>query len=100
VYFVINNRSTSQDHLLSAASDVAAVTQVHQTTIDASGKASMAEQAVLTVPTRSQVDFKPGGLHVMLMDLKKDLKPGDSVPLTLTFEQAGTVKIEAEVREP
>ena len=100
VYFVIDNRSTSSDQLLSAACDAAMMTQIHQTTIDASGNASMKEQENVPVTTRGQVNFKPGGLHVMLMDLKQDLKPGDKLSVTLTFEHAGEVKIEALVREP
>ena len=40
----------------------------------------------------------PGGYHLMLIDLTEDLAPGSTVRLTLTFEDAGPVNVEAEVR--
>jgi copper(I)-binding protein len=47
------------------------------------------------------VDLKPGGYHVMLMDLKKQLNAGDTIPITLVVESAGqreTVEVKAAVR--
>jgi len=100
VYLVIDNRAASQDALLSASCDAAMMTQVHQTSIDASGTASMHEQESVPVAAYQQVSFQPGGLHVMLMKLKQDLAAGDTLQVTLTFEKAGQVEIEAQVREP
>lgn len=100
VYFVIDNRSAVQDALLSASCEAAMMTQVHQTSIDASGKASMNEQESVPVAAYQQVSFQPGGLHVMLMNLKQDLAAGDTLTVTLNFEKAGQVEIEAQVREP
>lgn len=100
VYFVIDNRSPENDVLVGAACDAAMMTQVHQTSIDASGKASMNEQKSVPAAAFRQTSFEPGGLHVMLMDLKQPLAAGEMLPLTLTFEKAGQVQIEAQVREP
>ena len=44
------------------------------------------------------VALKPGGLHVMLMDLKKPLESGSKFPLTLKFERAGEVTVEVDVQ--
>ena len=52
------------------------------------------------IPARSSVTFEPGGLHVMLTGITDDIQVGDDVPLTLTFEHAGTVTATAEVVEP
>ena len=56
----------------------------------------------LAVVPGKTTELKPGGYHVMLMDLKQPLKAGDSVPITLMFEKADksrqTVEIKAEVR--
>ena len=41
---------------------------------------------VVEIPANKSVEFKPGGLHVMLMNVAKPIKPGDKVPLVLTFE--------------
>jgi copper(I)-binding protein len=52
----------------------------------------------LPVPAGGSVEMKPGGYHVMLLGLTRDLKLGDTVDVTLTFEQAGVMTIEAPVR--
>jgi copper(I)-binding protein len=56
----------------------------------------------LDLPKMQDVELKPGGYHVMLMDLKGQLKKGDTVPITLKIEQGGKVieqKVNAEVRD-
>lgn len=56
----------------------------------------------LDLPKMQNVELKPGGYHVMLLDLKSQLKPGDKVPLTLKIEQGGKVteqRVTAEVRD-
>ncbi|WP_042883829.1 copper chaperone PCu(A)C [Cupriavidus necator] len=56
----------------------------------------------LDLPKMKDVELKPGGYHVMLMDLKSQLKKGDTVPITLKIEQGGKVteqKVTAEVRD-
>ena len=56
----------------------------------------------LDLPKMQDVELKPGGYHVMLMDLKGQLKKGDTVPITLRIEQGGKVieqKVNAEVRD-
>jgi copper(I)-binding protein len=52
------------------------------------------------IPADSTVKLEPGGLHVMLLDLKKDLVVGDTVEVTLTFSAAGEKTLTAEVKEP
>ncbi len=52
------------------------------------------------VPAGETVELKPGGYHVMLLDVQKELVPGDTIEVTLTFELAGEVTVTAEVREP
>jgi periplasmic copper chaperone A len=56
----------------------------------------------LTLPPGQAVELKPGGLHVMLMDLKQDFKAGATVPLTLLVEGADgtrqTLQVQAPVR--
>ena len=52
----------------------------------------------VAVPPGQTLEFKPGGLHLMLVDLKAPLKQGDKVKATLVFERAGTVAIELQVQ--
>jgi copper(I)-binding protein len=51
----------------------------------------------LAIPAGGSAVLKPSGDHIMLFDLKAPLKEGDTVPITLVFEKAGEVKVEATV---
>ena len=69
---------------------------------DDMGDGMMTMQPVdsIPVPAGEKVELKPGGYHVMLLDVKKVLAVGDTIDVTLTFEKAGEVTTTAEVREP
>lgn len=60
---------------------------------------SMREIGSLTLPAGEEVSLEPGGYHIMLIDLAKPIEDGDTVPVTLTFEKAGEIEVEAEARE-
>lgn len=96
-YMTITNGTFDADTLVGASTPVAASASVHQTTTDANGMTGMHE-AELEIPAGQTVELEPGGYHVMLMDLTEDLAPGDTLRLTLTFEHAGPLNVEAEVR--
>ncbi len=64
------------------------------------GMMGMKAVDAIEVPADGTVELKPGGYHVMVMDLQKDLTAGESLPVTLTFEPGGTVEVTATVREP
>ena len=53
----------------------------------------------LEIPAGATVELKPGSYHIMLIGLKQELKAGETIEITLTFEKAGDVKVTAEVRE-
>ncbi len=87
--------------LVSAASPVAGVVEIHEMKLEGSVM-RMGAIKRLALPAGKAVDLKPGGYHVMLMELKQPLKEGETVPVTLTFEdKAGrtqTVEVKAPVR--
>ncbi len=58
----------------------------------------MRQLDMLAVKAGETVKLAPGGLHIMLIRLKEPLREGMSVPLTLVFEKAGEVSVEAPVR--
>jgi copper(I)-binding protein len=91
--------STSGGKLVGAASPVAGVVEVHEMAMDGNVM-KMRAVAAVELPAGKVVDFKPGGYHVMLMDLKQELKPGDTVPLTLVIEGAGGKRETVEVKAP
>jgi hypothetical protein len=96
-------RSTTDVALVSAASPVANIVELHQMVM--SGNV-MAMRAIdeLPLPTGKTVELKPGGYHVMLMELVKPLNAGDKVPITLTIRGPGSKEVKlnvtAEVRAP
>ena len=51
------------------------------------------------MPAYDRVDMRPGGLHLLLIDLKRPLKEGDTVALTLSTDNAGTLEVAAIVRK-
>ena len=70
------------------------------TTTTGGGMMGMQPVNEITIPAGQTLTLKPGGYHVMVMDLKKELKAGDTIPVTLTFGRSGDVDVTATVREP
>jgi copper(I)-binding protein len=97
VYATITNTGKTADALIAASSDVAERAELHRT-VDEGGVMKMRPQARIDVPASGAVEMKPGSYHVMLMGLKRDLVPGQTVAVTLTFEKAGRVVVEAPIR--
>ena len=91
--------STAGGQLVSASSPVAGVVEVHEMVMDGN---VMKMRAItgLELPAGKAVELKPGGYHVMLMDLKQELKSGESVPVTLVIEGAGGKRESVEVKAP
>ena len=85
------------DALTAVAVTFAASAEVHQTT-SMSGMMGMSAVEKIDIPAGQAVKLEPGGYHVMIMNLSADLKAGDTVELTLTFQRAGKVTIKAEVK--
>jgi copper(I)-binding protein len=82
---------TSGTHalLIAVASPVAARAELHATTMDG-GVMRMRQVESIELPPAKTVKLAPGGLHVMLLDLKSPLKAGDKLPLTLTVQRDGS----------
>jgi len=89
----------SDSKLLSVASPVAKDVQIHEMTMK-NDVMSMGPVQSVDLPAGKAVAFDPNGYHVMLMGLTGQLKEGDSVPLTLTVENAKGEKETLEVKAP
>ena len=100
VYFVIENSAQQPDTLLKAEADIAQFVELHMTSMDAEGNMSMQQQESVPVEAGAQVEFKPGGLHIMLIQLNNDLTAGETIPVTLQFQNAGPIQIQANVKQP
>ena len=78
-------QSAQDAKLVSVQSHVAGVVEVHEMAMDG-GVMKMRAVPSLALPAGKAVELKPGGYHVMLMDLKGQVKDGDTVPVTLVVE--------------
>jgi copper(I)-binding protein len=93
--------SAQGGRLLSVSSPVAGVSEIHEMAMQGDTMRMRAVPA-LELPAGQAVELKPGGFHLMLMDLKSQLKAGDTVPLTLVVEgkdgKRETIEVKAPVR--
>ena len=92
-------KSDTDARLVSAASPVAGVVEIHEMFMD---KDVMKMNRIdgLDLPAGQSVELKPGGYHVMLMDLQAQVKEGDAVPLTLVVENKDGSRQTLEVTAP
>lgn len=94
-YMQLTARETQR--LVGATSSVAGVTEIHAMKMDGNVM-TMRPAGELELPAGKAVEFKPGGLHLMLMDLKRPLLAGSSVPLTLLLRDGRGVESRFETR--
>lgn len=95
-YLVIRNKGAAGDRLVGVSSPVSARVEIHEMAME-KDTMRMREVKGVDVPAKKSVEFKPGGYHLMLIELKAPLKQGDKVPVTLRFEKTGEVKTELVV---
>ena len=92
--------SAQGGRLVSVSSPVAGVVEIHEMSMHGDVMRMRALPAGLDLPAGKAVALKPGGYHVMLMDLKQPLKAGDQVPVTLVIEGADKKRETLEIKVP
>ncbi len=95
-YLTISTTGTP-DRLVAASASVAGKAELHSMTMNNNVMQMRPVDAIQVTPG-TEVKLQPGGLHVMLLDLKSPLKLGDKFPLTLKFERGGEVQVQVEIR--
>jgi periplasmic copper chaperone A len=85
--------------LVSASSPVAGVVEIHEMAME-NDIMRMRQIPGLDLPAGRATELKPGGYHVMLMDLKQALKGGESVPITLVFEDSAKARFTQVIQAP
>jgi copper(I)-binding protein len=95
-YMVIRNAGAAADRLLSASSAASAKVELH-VHINEAGVMKMREVPGYDVPAKGSFELKPGGAHLMFIDIKRPFKEGEKVPVRLKFEKAGEVSAEFHV---
>ncbi|HEY9096962.1 MAG TPA: copper chaperone PCu(A)C [Hydrogenophaga sp.] len=91
--------SSSDARLVSVSSPVAGVAEIHEMAME-NDVMKMRQVPGLALPAGKATELKPGGYHIMLMALKGQVKGGDTVPLTLTFEDSEKKTFTQEVNLP
>jgi copper(I)-binding protein len=97
-YMVIHNGTDTDDALVGASSPAAAVVEIHETSMDEDGMVSMAHVMEIPLPAHADTVLRPGGYHVMLIDLVDPLVEGEEIEITLEFRDAEDQIIVAPVR--
>lgn len=92
-YLSITNHGSQEDVLLGARSPAASRVEFHRTIFE-SGMAKMRPAGKLVIEPGDTLTAAPGGLHLMLVDLKSPLLKGETIPLVLTFQSAGDVTVQ------
>ncbi len=90
--------SPAGDRLLSVASPACAMAMLHENVTTGSMTAMRPLESGLILPPGRPVRLAPGGIHIMLMNLKQPLVAGGHVPLALTFAQAGTLTLSVPIK--
>lgn len=95
-YLVIRNQGAAADRLVSASSPMAAKVELH-VHINDNGVMKMREVRGYDVPAKGSFELKPGGAHLMFMDIRRPFKEGEMLPVKLKFEKVGEVSAEFHV---
>lgn len=97
-YLKLKNNGAAADRLVSVSTDFAGRTEIHEMAVDDKGVMTMRGLPDgVEIPAGGEVELKPGGLHVMFMQITGPAREGEAFKATLTFEKAGPVDVEFKV---
>ncbi|GAB5490474.1 MAG: hypothetical protein Phog2KO_06890 [Phototrophicaceae bacterium] len=97
-YMSITNNSADDVTLVAVSAEGVGMVEIHETTVDENDMASMSElEEGILVPAGATVDLMPGGMHVMLMGLENALVDGETVALTLEFDNDTSIVLDAPI---
>ena len=97
-YGVIENPGTTDVQIVGASADVAGAVELHEM-VRSGDMMKMSPVKSVTVPAKGNIELRPGGLHLMLFELKRPLKAGDAVSLTFTTSAGVRVQTTAPVKK-
>jgi len=95
-FMTITNKGGVPDRLIGVASPLAERVELH-VHLHAGGVMKMQQVQGFDIPANGQFVLKPGGAHLMFVNVKRQINAGDTVPVTLRFEKAGEVKVDYAV---
>ena len=95
-FMVIRNTGDKDVKVVKADNPVSKATELH-THLNEGGVMKMRPVPAIEIRAKGEAVLRPGGLHVMMIDLKAPIKEGDSVPITLTFDDGSSKQVDAKV---
>ena len=95
-FMKIENKSGPADQLVSVSSPIAGEVQLHEMSMEGNVM-KMRQVQGISVPAGGAVELKPGGLHIMFINIKAPLTAGETVPVKLKFAKAGEVELKMPV---
>ncbi|MEM8645648.1 MAG: copper chaperone PCu(A)C [Pseudomonadota bacterium] len=95
-YMKIHNMGETADKIVAVSSPIAERVELHTHSMD-DGVMRMRKVEEIALPPKGHTELKPGGLHLMIFGLKREIKKGEMLPLQLTLKEAGEVEIMAKV---
>lgn len=98
-FMVIRNIGAKDLKVIKADNPLSKITELH-THLNDGGVMKMRPVSAIEIKAKGEAVLKPGGLHVMMIDLKGPMKEGDSVPITLSFDDGSSKVVEAKVVRP
>ena len=98
-FMTITNHGKEPDRLLAISSDIAGIHEIHEMIMDGSMMKMRALEKGIEIQPGKSVELKPGGLHVMFIDLKAPFVEGNTIKSVLTFEKAGKVAVEFQIEK-
>jgi len=96
VYLTVANSGAAADRLTEVSTPVAASADMHLMAMEGNVM-QMRDVDAVDVKPGDRISFKPGGLHIMLMNLKRPLQKGERFALSLVFEKAGRIDVDVLV---
>ena len=95
-FMKIENKGASVDQLISASSPAAGEVQLHEMAMEGNVM-KMRQVKDIAVPAGGTVELKPGGYHLMFMNIKSPLTAGETIPVKLKFAKAGELEVKMSV---
>ena len=99
-YLEIANSASADDRVVGVSSPRAARVEIHEMSMDGGVMRMRAVEGGLSAPAGGRVALAPGGLHLMFFGVTQPFVEGESIPVTLTFANAGDIEVSLTVRRP
>lgn len=96
-FFIVTNKGSSPDRLIAGSTETAGRIEIHTMEIVNDVMVMRPVEGGLEIPAGATVELKPGGLHIMFMEVAEPYQEGATVPVTLEFEKAGKVDLRLPV---